>query len=319
MSTRPRMLTAIAALALLAAACGGSEQPALCNAATDLAVVNGNAITCDDLYELRPEYSDAGTLVDAEALRGDLTGLIQTEVFVTTAEQDYGIEITDADINERLANPPERWAALLAQPLTEAELRSDALISLVSDGVVPELVKSEYGDLGTFAAQRPQDVVQVCVRTIVVLEESAAIEAINRIDAGEDFMDVRNEFTVETSLPDGLLVDATGTCPVNVGALGEQFAIAAALSPLNEVVGPVPDSGGAFHVIRVEERIGPDTTNDLEGDFLLFLDPRAQSVLFSPWASDALRDADIEVASPVGRWSSSGFGIAPPGFNQPGG
>lgn len=312
-------MIAVAALALFASACGGSDQPALCNAAIDLAVVNGQAITCDDLYELRPEYGESEEIVSGEALRGDLTGLIQTEVFVTTAEQEFGIEISEDDIVERLVNPPERWAALLAQPLTEAELRSDALISLVSDGVVPELLKRDFGDLATFAAQRPQDVVQVCVRTIVVLEERVAIEAINRIDAGEDFMDVRNELTVETSLPDGLLIDATGTCPINVGALGEQFAIAAALSPLNEVVGPVPDSGGAFHVMRVEDRIGPDSTDDLDADFLFFLDPRAQSALFSPWASDALRDAEIGVASPIGRWSSSGFGIAPPGFNAPGG
>lgn len=319
MSIRPRILIAAAVIGLVGAACNtSSNQPALCNAATDLAVVNGAAITCDDLYELRPEYGDADILVNGEALRSDLTGLIQTEVFVTTAEEDFGLSFSEADVSERLANPPLRWAALLTQPLSESELRSDALISLISDGVVPELVKQDYGDLATFAAQRPQDVVRVCLRTIVVLTEQEAIEAINRIDAGEEFLDVRSDYTIETSLPDGLLVDASGNCPVNVAALGEQFALAAAISPIGEVAGPVPDSGGAFHVIRVEERVGPDTTDDLEADFLDFLDPSAQSTIFSPWASDALRTAEIEVATPIGRWSPAGFGIAPPGFNQPG-
>ncbi len=287
--------------------------------ASELAVVNGAAIRCEDLYDLRPDYADAELLVDAEALRGDLTGLIQTEVFLTTAAEDFGIDISDTDVTERLANPPQRWAALLSQPLSEGELRSDAMITLISDAVVPEVIKRDFGDLATFAAERPQDVSRVCLRTIVVFTEAEAVEALERINAGEDFLAVRQEYTVETTLPDGLLVDAAGNCPISVGGLGEQFALAAAVSPIGEVVGPVPDSGGAFHVIRVEERIGPDSAGDLEASLLEFLDPQAQSTLFSPWASSALADAEIDVASPIGRWSPAAFGIAPPGFVSTGG
>lgn len=317
---RPRIVLAAAVLGLVAASCStDSSEPAICRAATDLAVVNGAAITCEDLYELRPEYADAEIVLDAEAVRGDLTGLIQTEVFVTTAVQEFGVEVTDADIDERLANPPDRWAALLAQPLTEAELRSDAMVSLVSDGVVTEMVKRDYGELATFAAQRPQDVFRACVRTIVVLSEGEAIDVVRRLDAGEDFLTVRNEVTVETTLPDGLLVGASGECPIGVNFLGEEFALAAALTPIGEITGPVPDSGGAFHVIRVEERTGPEAGADLESEFLDFLDPAAQSTFFQAWASDALREAEIEVASLIGRWSSAGFGIAPPGFVVTGG
>lgn len=311
---------AVAALSVVGAACNtAGDDQALCNVASDLAVVNGVTIRCDDLYELRPDYADAELLVDAEALRSDLTGLIQTEVFLTTAAAEFGIDISDEDVTERLANPPERWAALLSQPLSEGELRSDALISLISDSVVPEVIMRDFGDLATFAAERPQDVSRVCLRTIVVFTEAEAVEALERINGGEDFLAVRQEYTVETTLPDGLLVDSSGNCPISVGGLGEQFALAAATSPIGEVVGPVSDSGGAFHVIRVEERIGPESVDVLEAGFLEFLDPRAQSALFSPWASVALADAEIEVASPIGRWSPSAFGIAPPGFVSSGG
>ncbi len=320
MSMRSRLLLMFAAVSLLAAACNSSsDQPALCNAATDLAVVNGAAITCDDLYRFRPEYGDLDLLAEGELVRGDLTRLIQDEVFRTTAAQEFGITIGDADIAERLANPPARWAPLLTQQLAERESRSNALRSIVSDLAAPEVARADYGGLSEFAAQRPQDVVRVCVRTILVLSESEAVAVVNRLDAGEDFLAVRNEVSIENSLPDGLLVDSSGSCPVYVGALGEQFALAAALTPIGEIAGPVPDESGVFHVIRVEERIGPATSSDLETDFLDFLDPGAQSVMFSRWATDAVREADVDVASPIGRWAPASLGIVPPGFNVSGG
>lgn len=319
MPIRPRHALAAAVLGLATAGCSTGSEPALCNVATDLAVVNGAAITCEQLHERSPQYDDADVLVDGEALRAELTGLIRTQALVDAAASEFGVGVTDAQIDERLANPPDRWAGLLTQSLSVAESRTNAQLTLISDAVVPELVKSEFGDLAGFVEQRPEDFVRACVRTIVVLSETEAIEAKARIDAGEDFLVVRNDFTIETTLPDGLLVDQAGNCPISVGFLGPDFARLTAEAPIGEVVGPVADGGGAFHVIRVEERIGPDFAGDLEAGFLDFLDLDLQSQIFNPWASDALRDAEVDVASAIGRWSSAAFGIAPPGFNATGG
>ncbi len=312
MRKRHRSFLWLAGLALVATACSSSDQPALCNSLTQPAVVNGTAITCDDLYELRPEYTESTATADGELVRGDLTRLIQSEVLVTTAAADFGIEITEGDIEARLNDPPARWAALLGQARPEGELRLDAVTSLVRDGAMAHLLIEEYGSIEAFAAQRPQDVVQVCARVIVLESEADGVDVVNRLDAGEDFLDLQRELSIDQS-SDGLLT-IEGACPISVATLGEEFALAAALTPLNEPAGPIP-LGGFFGVIRVEERRGPDASTDLAADLLDLMDPAAQSVVFSPWASDALRAADVEVSSVIGRWSPDAFAIAPPGFD----
>jgi hypothetical protein len=302
----------LAGLALVATGCSSSDQPAICSSLANPAVVNGKVITCDDLYRLRPEYSENTATADAEQVRGDLTRLIQSEVLITSAAADFGLEIADADIEARLSNPPERWAGLLGQLRPEGELRLDAITSLVRDGVMADLLIEEYGSIEAFAAQRPQDVVQVCARVIVLESEAAGIDAINRLDAGEDFLDLQRELSIDQS-SDGLLT-LDGECPVSLATLGEEFALAAALTPLDEPAGPIP-LGGFHGVIRVEERVGPDGSTDLTVELLDLMDAGAQSVVFSPWASDALREADVEVSSVIGRWSPDAFAIAPPGFD----
>ncbi len=322
MSIGHRSLLWLAGFAVAASACSSSDQPAICNAATDLAVVNGAVITCEDLYELRPDYGEPADTLDSEAVREDLNRLIQTEVFITTAAEEFGFVLDVSAVEARLANPPPRWSLVLSPfgqdgaPRPRGELRLDATTTLVRDAVVPELIRAEYGRIEDFVAQRPQDVVQVCVRVIVLESEGDGIDVINRLDAGETFEDLQRETSIDQS-SDGL-VTIEGRCPINVAGAGEEFALATALAPLDQPAGPIA-LGGLFVVFRVEERVAPTPGADLDAEILELLSPAAQSTLFSPWASDALRDAEIEVASSIGRWSSAGFGIAPPGFNPPGG
>lgn len=314
MRTGHRSLLWLAVFGLAAAACSSSDQPAICNSLTDIAVVNGVAVTCDDLYELRPEYAEAEIVVNGEMVRSDVTRLVQTEVLLTSAAEEFGVEVTDAEIEERLASPPERWAALLTQERPAGELRLDAVTSLITDEVLPELIMAEYGDLATYVAQRPQDVARVCVRVIVLESEADGIDAFNRVAAGEDFLAVHADVSIDQT--NGGLLTINGECPVNVASLGEEFALAVALTPLGQPAGPIP-VGAFFGVILVEERVAPDESTDIGTELIEFLDPSSRSTIFSPWASDALREADIEVASAIGRWSPDAFAIAPPGVNAP--
>jgi parvulin-like peptidyl-prolyl isomerase len=301
---------------MIAAACSSADSPAICNAAHDLATVNGADITCEDLYLLRPEYGDIEVSADAEMVRNDLMQLVQAEAFVTAAAEQYGAEITEAMVDERISDPPARWAALFGGDRPAGEVRSDAITSLVRDAVVPQLIIEEFGDIETYVEQRPQDVVQVCVRVIVVEDEAAGAAVMDRIAAGEDFLALRDEVSLDQQ-SDGL-VTADGTCPVNVTPLGDEFALAVATVPIDEVAGPVA-IGGFFGVYRVEERLAPDPSTDLAAELLDFVDPGSQSARFGTWAGAALRAADVEVASAIGRWSPDALAIAPPGLTPPSG
>ena len=52
---------------------------------------------------------------------------------------------------------------------------------------------------------------------------------------------------------------------------------------------------------------------ELAADPVLYLPAEALSSFFRPWFNQAVRDADISVAEPVGQWSEAGIGIIPPG------
>ena len=307
MTFRRNTMLLLSALTLTAGAC---------SAADTLATVNGETITRSDLEGLNPAYADSAS-APAEQVRNDVTRLVIVAAIATAAEEEYGVTFTDADVAARVANPPARYASLFSAATSGEQMRADGLQTLVRDAVVPTLIEEEYGSIDAYVAAQPQDVVQVCVRHIMLntAEEAAAVA--QRIAAGEDFDDVRTEVSLDTQSPEGLLT-VNGQCPVHVGALGEEFAKAAAEAPLGEPTGPVASSAGFFHVIRVEDRIEPDDGVTGPDELLDLIDPAAASAFFNPWASAAIREADVEVASFLGRWSPDGLGIAAPGAAAPG-
>ena len=129
-----RRLLVVLALALLAASCSTADT---------LATVNGNEITKDDLYALRPSYEDASSL-SSERVREDLSLLIIIEALEDAARDQYGYELTEAAIDERMSNPPARYATVIAPPeqfedVTESAIRASAAQTLLRDAVVPEL------------------------------------------------------------------------------------------------------------------------------------------------------------------------------------
>lgn len=302
-----RRLLMVLPIALLAAACSSSNT---------LATVNETDITKDDLVALRPSYEELDSL-DAETIRSDLSLLIIMEALRTSAEDQFGAVITEDDIDERLTNPPERYAAVIAPPdqfadITEDAVRISATQSLIRDAVVSELAAQEPGGFEGMMTQTPQDVTRVCVRRIATASVGEATQVLERLQAGEDFETVAAEVSPDQVNPGGFITDENGNCLVWMGQAGDKFAFLAATAPLNEPVGPVA-SGSGWDVIMVVDRRGPASLAALEADPMEYLDRDVISVLYTPWANDAIREADIEVSPTVGRWSEAGVGIAPPG------
>ncbi len=289
---------------------------ASCSSADTLATVNGNEITRDDVVALRPSYED-GSSLNSEQMRSDLTLLIILQVVRDAAATEFGLEITEADIADRITNPPDRYAAILRPPeeLTDVSadaIRAGAIQTLVRDGVMPGLLDEDAGGFDAVIVDRPEEVTRSCVRHIssATFEEAEAVLA--RVGAGEDFIAVAAEVSLGRASPEGLIASASGECLNWLTRVGPEFANLAATAPLDQPVGPVI-SGSGWDIIRVEDRLVPASAGELAADVMEFLDPDYVSSLYTPWFNDAVRNADIEVSPTVGRWSEAGIGIAPPG------
>lgn len=302
-----RRILILLPLAVLAASCSSSSN---------LATVNGNEITREDLFALRPSYSETLSL-EAEQVRSDLTTLIIVEAVQDAASEQFGYEVTEAEIEERVANPPQRYATVIAPPeqfadTTEENIRSRAIQSLVRDAVVAQLAREDLGSYETVIAERPEEVTRSCVRHISTTSSEAAQEVLARLQDGEDFVALAAEVSTDQASVGGLIAGADGDCLVFLTRAGIEFANLAATAPLGEPVGPVPSSSD-WNVILVEERIAPASAAEWEADTMEFINPDIVSALYTPWFNDAVRLADVDVSPTVGRWSEVGIGIAPPG------
>jgi hypothetical protein len=299
-----RIASALLAVALLAGACG-DQSPAL-------ATVNGETVTADFMASLRGSYQGSIN-VNTEEFRNDLSENIFRVAIAQEAESKFGITVTEEEIDDRLANPPLRWQGLFTavaenEDTTEAYGRTQAQLSILRDEVVAELIRAEDGFIESVVNDSPQDLTAGCMRHILVGTEAEAVAAIERLNAGEEFVAVANELTIDT-VSGG---EPVGGCPVAFGGLTPSVAQAAVAAPLNDVVGPVQSEFG-FHVILVEQRVDAPTMEELAADPVLYLPAEALSSFFRPWFNQAVRDAEISVAESVGRWSEAGIGIIPPG------
>ena len=299
-----RFASAVLAVALLAGACGDQSQA--------LATVNGESITADFMASLRDSY-DGSINVNTEGFRTDLSESIFRVAIAHEAESQFGITVSDDEIDDRLANPPLRWQELFARlaedgDTTDAYGRTQAHLTILRDEVVDQLIRAEDGFVESIINDSPQDLTAGCVRHILVATAAEAEAAIQRLGAGEDFVTLAEELTLDT-VSGG---EPVGGCPVSFGGLTQPFARAAVSAPLNEVVGPVQSEFG-FHVILVEQRIDTPTAEEVAADPVFYLPGSVVSSFFTPWFNAAVRDSEISVADAVGRWSEAGLGIIPPG------
>lgn len=302
----PRVALLAVVVVVLLAACGGSAS------SSTWATVNGTAITEGDVDAFGAEPL-SGPTAPSEELRNVVAELIFDTAGISVAATDFGVEITDEEIAERLANPPERWEGLFASASADAavgegQLESLATRTLLLDQVGPQLLLADYGTWEDVIADAPELVVTACVRHILTATIEEAQAALDRVDAGEDFIAVAAELSQDTGSPEGLIAADTCPAPLNVSP---EFTEAMMSLDVGEAGGPVQSEFG-FHVIQVEERNVPDIS-ELETRAIEFLDGGLVSDYFSSWYSTAARDADVEVASPLGTWSPDSLAIAPPG------
>jgi parvulin-like peptidyl-prolyl isomerase len=300
-----RRLLAVIVVALLAASCSHSDV---------LATVNGEEITKDDLYVVYPDWEDPNALT-GEELRQAVSNLVTFEAITQAAEREYAVVLDEATIAERVANPPSRYESILVPELMSGSandeiIRLNAIQSLLVDAVGPDLMADQYGGYEGWIESRPETVSRVCLRYIYVETSEDAEAVLARLSAGEDFIDLVAEVSIDQTAPDGLITNDGGGCLIDLSLFTEEIINAAIDTELNEPVGPVP-IGTGFGVIRIEDRVIPSAVQ-LRADPMEYADSATIEALYSGWTSDVVRDADVSVSATVGTWSPAGFGIAPP-------
>ena len=277
---------------------------AACSTASDMATVNGVGITQDEVLAMRAVPQDVATS-PAAPIRQDLTTLILEESIASTAEEQFGVSFSPAEVEARLADPPERYTSLFTQIAADAtagqRLRLlNARFTLVRDAVIPELLLESRGSYEALLEESPDQVMQACVKHILVATEEEAEEVLDRLELGEDFATVAAEVSLDQQSQGGIL-GSEGDCLVHHTQMGEEFVAGVIDAPLGEVTGPVQTSFG-YHVLQVDERVFP-TAEQLATDPMAYLDPAVGTELMGTWFVEAVEGADIDVRSSVGVWS----------------
>lgn len=289
-SVLTRLAAPVVLVVALAAACGQSV--------TALSVDGDEVLTRQELDDrvaareaaLGQDLSGegAGTWT-RDAVSEELSWAAQ-EAAISNFLADRGIEIDDESRQQA-----EAEVAAAPELAGDSGVRADAYAGyLALQRAVDEGRFTDDDIDAAYEAVFAEPVELTCTRHVLVTTEQAALDVIDRLDAGEDFADVAVEVSTDPSAATN-----GGDLGCNPeGVLVPEFEAAAAEARVGEVVGPVISQFG-YHVIEVLDRraqtaadLGPGAARDL---------------LFS----QALRAADVELDTRYGTWDPQ-QGVVPP-------
>lgn len=315
-TTRARAgLLALAALLVLAAGCSGVGSP------THAAVVNGVTITVAELEEefaavaASPQYQQQAAQTDPadlerQATAGLLTQFVQQALFEQAAA-DLGIEVSDADVAERLAQlieeefgGQEAFDALVEQQgLTAEEVDEQVRLFVIQERLNDELVGgaeiSEQDVQDAYDAQYAAPT----VRHILVATEAEAEDVLERLEDGEDFAALAQELSTDP----GSGAQGGDLGPFQEGMFVPEFEAAVLDAEPGEVVGPVETQFG-FHVIEV---LPPAPLEDVREEIEQGLADQAGAAELQALQADLIAEADVEVNPRFGRWDPQTGQVVP--------
>ncbi len=255
--------------------------------------------------------------VPFEQLVGDLFDLVSTRVALAAASSDFGIEVTDAEKQDERATID---AAITAQGTTmEAILdergRTEDWVDLiitqtvltrsVSERLLADAEPISDDDVMAAFDEQAAALTSVCARHILVDEEAAAQEALERAEAGENFAALATELSTGPSGPEG--GDLGCAPPSNYVP---EFADATMTAEIGVPFGPVQTEFG-WHVILVESREEP-AFEESEALIRESLQAAQSDQLYFEWLVGKLRTADVSVSGDYGTWDVPSDETAPP-------
>lgn len=310
-----RTVSAFIAFSLLVAACGGGSDVVATVSDGDLF---DREIRSDEVEDLSANSGAVAT----EAFAQDLTNTIVEIIVVERAESDFGISFTEEEIEARraeLADSVEDQGQgtyeefLEAQGFTDERVRRIAHQQLVAEAVEQRLLEDEgpvtEDQIEQFVERTIRGETEACASHILLETEEAAIEARERVLAGEDFAEVAMEMSTGPSAPDGGDLGCT-----TLGSYVDEFAIGAFEAEIGTPTEPIRSSFG-WHVILVTERTEPV---DLDLDQIRanaeeVLNATRGQPLVNEWLLRVIGEAEVSVEPEYGSWvTDPGPQVVPP-------
>lgn len=299
-----------AAFALVLGACGaGSGEVA--------ATVDGTEYTVGDVNDL---VFDSGETVSKQQFAQFLGFLVQWDIVVNGAANDYGITFTEEEIdegaqgiyNENAQDDVTFEEFLEANSVSEGFINKVAHLQLIEGAVRIELEKEiDPASQEDIDAQRElafDNQTEVCAAHILVETEPEAQDVLDRIEAGEAFEDIAAELSLDPgSGAEG--GDLGCSAPSRYVA---EFAEATLATEIDVPSEPVETQFG-FHIIKVSERTFPaDEDLPTDEEITEALKVPAVNQALTDWIGGHLEAAEVDVNEKFGTWQTSPAGVVPP-------
>jgi hypothetical protein len=275
---------AVAALALVAGACGAPDV---------VAVVDGKEIAATEIVALHPD----GLSLAPEEQAASTFLVILHHLLLSEAEEVFGIVPAGADVErafaERTAGLEDVDDGLAGRGVTRSRVELEAELDVLRDLLQREFV-SRNGDADLDAAYRRFVSVNsiACVRLLAPAsrELEPRIEALVFAGAsGEE---------IEAEMGDGVE-------PIELGCVSpSQHPEGVASVAVDGEVGKAYQrtfSDGTMYVAIVTERDAPPMSEVMDEVLSIAADTEGRD-RFDEWAFEVLRLADVEVDPSVGTW-----------------
>jgi parvulin-like peptidyl-prolyl isomerase len=300
----------LVAFALLLSACGAGDGELA-------ASVNGTEYTVGDVNAL--VFDDSQT-VSKEQFAQFLGFLVQWDIVVSAAEDDYDIVFTDEEVAaagqeifETNAEPGVTFEDFLeANAVSEDFVNKVAHLQLVEAAVGEVLLEDiEAPSAEDIEAQRASaydSLTEVCVSHILVETEAESNDVIDRLTAGEEFSELAMELSTDT----GTGVEGGDLGCTSPTRYVPEFMEATLEAELDVPLGPVESDFG-FHTVLVTERTFP-TDEELPTDEEIIESTRNAELpqVLSNWIGGHLDSAEVTVNEKYGTWQTNPPGVVPP-------
>jgi hypothetical protein len=290
---RTRSLLLIAAAVVVAPSCGVTGDSA---ATIDSAPIARSELetVIADLAAVGQTAITSNGMADAEFVRSVLTSLIIGRA-TDAVLADLGLEVTDNDRQFSEQRFDQAGGTGYSDNLREVIIRLNSAVSALDRAPTPSPAEVQRN-----YERRPASIGMLCLRHIIVAEQSTARKAMNELgtsNVGDDeFAAAARRYSIEPNAPDtgGALRSADGDCiALNEyqESFDDRFLAGALQAAVARPFGPVRSSFG-YHVIYVRpySAVADSIASNYDvaaGDYRLL---------------GALADADIRVDSAYGRW-----------------
>jgi peptidyl-prolyl cis-trans isomerase C len=277
---RPLLIVA-AALALVAAGCGGSSSSVPSDA---VAVVNGQPISKAQLNQLLTQaqvtyknqkraFPKAGSAEYAALQTQAITFLVQRSEFAQEADK-MGIKVTDQQVEDRLAqikkqyfkgDPKAYLKQLASQGLTDSQVKDDLRAQLVSEAIFAKVsanVKVSDQQIADYYAKNKSQYSQPESRDVrhILVKNKALAEKLDqeiRANKGATFAALAKKYSQDPGSK-----NTGGKLTVSKGQTVPPFDQAAFTLPTNAISTPIHTQYG-WHIIQPLSDIRPAKTTPL--------------------------------------------------------